>query len=111
MPHVSVEALTGSTFDYASIWQHRNLVFVVVDDGPDGAAYAAELDRAAAELQAREAVAVVTRARIERLSVPGLLVVDRWARVIHAAHARTISELPSVPDLLAWLDYTQMRCG
>jgi hypothetical protein len=112
MPHLAVETVEQTVFDYASVWQQKNLVLVVIGDlSADAAAYLGRLDDARRQFDVREAVAIVTRTPIDGLSVPGLLVVDRWGRVIHAAHVSQVSELPSVEDLLAWLDYVQMRCG
>lgn len=111
LPHLTLEDRTGAPFSYRTIWQQRNLLLVVVGDDPAGERYALDVQAAAPDIAAREAVVVVTRTPVPGLSVPGVLVVDRWARVIHAAHAATVDDLPPVHDLVAWLDYVQMRCG
>lgn len=111
MPHISIRTIDGSTLDYTTIWQHRNMVLIVIGDGADDEAYGARLTAATEDFRQRDAVVVITHDAIDGLSSPGNLIVDRWGQVIHATHATRVDELLPVEELLSWLDYIQSRCG
>ena len=104
VPHFTVTALDGRTVAYASIWQRRNLLLVVLPSaGCDD--YAAQLDAHIAELTAFDTACVVTRDAVPGVPQPGVAVADRWGELFHVAPA-----LPPAAELIEWLRYTQVQC-
>jgi hypothetical protein len=104
VPHFTVTGLDGRSIAYASIWQRRNLVLVVLPAaGCDD--YAAAIDASISELTAHETACVVTRDAVSGVPQPGVAIADRWGELFHVA-----AGLPAVAELVEWLRYAQMQC-
>jgi hypothetical protein len=111
VPHFDVTTTAGEVFDYSSIWQHRNLVLIVLPEQAPAAASAA-LEQAvnSAAFDRNQNTCVITRGTVPGLQAPAALVADRWGEIVHVAAARTLDELPPLSSLFEWLDYVEQRC-
>ena len=106
MPHFTVVTVQGDTFSYGAIWQHKNLALITV---PAEASYPDPSDRADAFRQ-RKSVCIVTSDAVPGVPSPGVLIADKWGEIMHvAAHGRA-DELPTLSELLEWLEYVERRC-
>ena len=111
MPHVVVHGLDGAEVRYADIWQHRNLLLVVLPEDDAGfAQYACEVRDRTADIAATETVTVLTRDEVPAAPRPGLLIADRWGEIYFVVGARQPSDLPPMDELLDWLRYVQHEC-
>ena len=109
VPHFTVRTAHGGTVDYASLWQQRNLVLILLAaELDDSAGQAKRIATAASE--APDTEWVITRDPIEGVPRPGVLVADRWGEIVHIASTSADAGLPDVDDLLEWLHFTRMRC-
>jgi hypothetical protein len=97
-----VTTVAGEVFSYDTVWQHRNLVLVVVADPGDPLVSA--LRSHASEFHALDAACVITTNALDGMPVPGALVADRWGEILH------IGERPAVDELLEWAQHSQHRC-
>ena len=109
VPHIDVRTIDGQAFDYATIWQRKNLVLVALPASSADAAYATELLARAREFHTRNTALVVTRVPVSGLPPPAVLIADRWGEIVHVA-ASDASSLPGAGDLLEWIDYLERRC-
>jgi len=111
LPHFSVTDLSGRRVDYASIWQRKPLVLVMLSDtGPSSHAYAEHVITRARDSKDGDVAWLVTSDRIAGLPSPVAIVADRWGELIHVAHAADIAHLPRPEELLEWIDFLQHRC-
>ena len=106
MPHFTVVTVQGDTFSYGAIWQHKNLALVTL---PAVAAYPHPSDRADAFCE-RKSVCVVTRDALAGVPSPGALIADKWGEIVHVAAPGRSDELPTLSELLEWLEYVERRC-
>ena len=84
-PHIHVRTVDGQTFSYAAIWQHKQLVLVVVSTSQADASYVSALSARASEFSALETECVMTRENVTGLRTPAVVVADRWGEVVHIA--------------------------
>ncbi len=113
MPHFDLMTLGGERFRYASIWQRRNLVLVVVPAGESAAAprpYVAALLARTSEFTSRDAECVVTADAVPGVQSPAVVIADKWGEIDHVATAAQVEDLPSPDELLDWIDYLDRRC-
>jgi hypothetical protein len=112
VPHFDVRTTDGDIVGYAAIWQRRHLVLVTLPahESPDDATYAAELAARTAEFAEHEATCIATRDPVAGLPAPGALVADRWGEIVNIAHGSDVRALPTLADLLEWVDYVARRC-
>jgi len=112
MPHFSVTTIEGQPFDYASIWQRRNLLLAVLTDetGPVDNRIVEAIDTLRPELAALDTAGVVTRTRLGGLPAPAVLIADRWGEIIDLASIDTVRSVPTASDLREWLEYLANRC-
>ncbi len=109
VPHFDVATVDGGRVRYADVWQHRNLVLVLL--GADTAAtgsYAKELQARAREFAEAETVLAVTAETVRGLPSPAAIVADRWGEIIHVAPGG--DGWPSPDDLLEWVNVVQRQC-
>ena len=112
VPHFNVTTITGGSFSYSTIWQHKNLALIALpadSTGPTIEAYAAELQTRRGDFDQLHAEYVITRDAVAGMPVPGVLVADRWGEIVHVASC-DVDDLPPVHDLLDWIDYAQRQC-
>ena len=111
VPHFEVRTAGGELFRYASIWQDKDLVLVVLPgDAPAGARDTLEQAMQGDAFRQRESVCVVTRDPVTGLQAPATLVADRWGEIVFVTETSRVDELPTSSDLLDWLDYVERRC-
>ena len=109
-PHIQVTTIGDGTFNYATIWQRKHLVFAVVGASSTDDSYASALTARVAEFSALETECVITRDDVTGLRTPGVLIADRWGEVIHVAEASSSTRLPSPDELIVWIEYVRQRC-
>ena len=110
VPHFHVTTVEGRTVHYSDIWQRRNLVLITLEDAPADAMFARDIVSHDAEFRSRSSECVVTRDAVSGIPRRGVLIADRWGEIVYVEPAADDTALPSVADLLAWLDYVEMRC-
>ena len=110
VPHFVVRGVDGSVVHYSSIWQHRNLVLVILPRTPAADPYADDLTARTSAFDEQASTCVITREHIPGLPAPGLLVADRWGEIVHVVTPLAVTELPSVAQLLQWLEAIEYRC-
>ena len=108
VPHFTVETLDGQRVSYSSIWQHQNLILLILPAVPSSELrlYAAALAKLAAELIPQDTACIVTADVIAPYDAPALVIADRWGEV-RALHEGT---LPSMDDVEATLQHVRMAC-
>jgi hypothetical protein len=111
VPHFEVTAVDGQPFKYSTIWQHQNLVLVIMPDTPAAAAYAAGLVAWSGAFRERSSVCVVTRDAVPGVASPGVVIADRWGEIVHAQGADDAADLPPAGELIDWVDYVRRRCS
>jgi hypothetical protein len=110
LPHFQIATIDGEQFSYATIWQRKHLVLVVLG-GPDADnSYASAVSARAAEFRDRETECVMTRDDVCGLHSPGVLIADRWGEVVHIAQTSGSARLLSPDEVIEWLDYLRQRC-
>jgi hypothetical protein len=109
VPHFEVRALDGEPVSYSSVWQLRNLVLATLppEESDHADRYASELSERAGAFGEHDTTLIVTHDPVVGLAAPGVLIADRWGEVVHVASG---PDLPSVSDLIAWVEYVQRRC-
>jgi hypothetical protein len=110
VPHIEVRTIDGQAFDYATIWQRKNLVLVALPASRTDAAYLTELSARAPEFSTRNTALVLTLDPVSGLPPAGVIIADRWGEIVHVAAASDASNLPGADDLLEWIDYLERRC-
>ena len=112
LPHFEATTVTGESFMYSRVWQHKNLVLVVlpIDDEAAGVAYDARLRDQIVAFCAADTVCVVTLDRVSGLPGRAVAIADRWGEIAYVATVDNPSRLPSPSDLLEWVSYVQRRC-
>jgi hypothetical protein len=115
MPHIAVRCIDRTAFDYADIWQKRNLLLVVFDPTSDGERrreedeWVAKLLSHGESLRIYDAMLVVTRDSIPGLSPASAVVADRWGEIAAIERGRD-GALPPVEDLLEDLRFVAHAC-
>ena len=113
LPHFEVNALDGVAVAYSTIWQHRNVVLLVL---PGAAAdesfrsYISQLLGFQEELSRSNTECVVTTDNVAGISAPGVAVADEWGQIVYVASGSTVADLPSREQLLDWVRYVENRC-
>ena len=112
VPHFNVRGLTGQPLSYAAVWQRSNLLLVATPHTDDQSMrqFVSQLTARASELSALQTELVATRDVIAGLPQGGVLIADRWGEIVHVVHASAPDDLPTVDDLLDWLEHLQSRC-
>jgi hypothetical protein len=109
-PHFHVTTLDGRAVDYsAAIWQRRNLVLVIVpgEDSEMTKTYARQLSTSQF---AADTECVMTKDHVEELPAPSVLIADRYGEIIFATNRTTVDALPSVEEILDWVEYLRRQC-
>ena len=120
LPHFSVTALDGQRVTYATIWQRKIVVLVIlpaVQSTPslvNVQAFEAEMRAAcgpaSSGVDRSDAECVITRDRVDAVPCPGAIVADRWGEVVHVASSPHPGELPDAQDLIEWVEHVRNRC-
>jgi hypothetical protein len=110
-PHFDVADLDGTRLNYASIWQQKILVLVVLPDGGASSRhYAGACYAKARELNDRDTAWIVTAEPVEGLPAPGVAVADQWGEIAHVVRAARIEDLPDPEELADWVRHVRHRC-
>jgi hypothetical protein len=111
-PHFEVATVDAGRVRYRDIWQRRNLVLVVLGQRPAAERYAAHLHANRHEFDEADADVVVTTDSIPGLPAAVVVVADRWGEIQHLEplNSDTSAQLPSVREILAWVQFVQMQC-
>jgi peroxiredoxin len=109
VPRFRVTTIDGRAVDYSTIWQQWNLVLVALssEGGERARSYARQLSSHEFE---PDTECVVTEDPVEGLPGPGVLVADRWGEIVHATTSANIEDLPSVEEILDWVEYLRKQC-
>ena len=112
VPHFRVATVDDGIVEYSTIWQHRNLVLVVLSEADSGSSttYVSQLEGAVAAFHSHETECVITRDAVAGIAPPAVLIADRWGEIVHVANASDVADLPRLPDILEWVAYLQTRC-
>ena len=110
VPDFDVKTLGGDVFSYTTIWQQKNLVLVVLPAEGTDSAYASELSARTSEFHDGKSACIVTREPVAGVPAPSPLVADRWGEIVHVAAPAHVEDLPTVSELLEWIDYVEQRC-
>ena len=110
VPHFEVRTFSGDVFRYATIWQRRNLVLLILPDPAAGASYRAALSAAGGGFREPDTEYVMTRDDLPGLDGPAALVADKWGEIVYVATTSRVEDLPSPKELLDWLEYVERRC-
>jgi hypothetical protein len=112
VPHFEVTTIGGQQVRYATVWQHRALVLVCLDDAPSSSSVAEteylkgldSLDRSG------RTEIVVTRDAVRQVPRPGALVADQWGEIAFVRGAESVEQLPAASELSEWLQWVRMKC-
>lgn len=110
VPHFEVRTVQGGVFRYSTIWQHRNLLLVLLPKSSSEAGYFSDLRAYESEFRRLSTECVITRDELPGLRAPAVVLADRWGEIIHVTAASESARSPAVDDLLAWLQYIENRC-
>jgi hypothetical protein len=112
VPHFEVATVDAGRVRYRDIWQRRNLVLVALAQRPVAERYAAHLRASRHEFDEADADVVVTTDSIPGLPAAVVVVADRWGEIQHLEPVNTdvSAQLPSVREILAWVQFVQMQC-
>ena len=110
LPHFTVTTFDGRRVEYADLWQQKNVVLVAVPADGSADAYASDLLCKHNLLAAHDAAAVVTADPVEGLPPGSVLVADRWGEIQFIVSGQPVGALPSVPELVEWLEHVQHQC-
>ena len=112
IPHFEVTTLGGERFDYAAVWQRRNLVLVTLpaSDSDASRKYASLLSDRISQFSAQNTELVMTREPVPGVPHPGALVADEWGEIIFVHAASEVADLPSAEDLSDWIEYVETQC-
>jgi hypothetical protein len=112
VPHFEVRTLEGELFRYSSIWQRKNLLLLTLPalDSDPARSYVAELSAGLRNPADRDLEYVVTLDAIAGVPHPGVLVADKWGEIVYAVGKSDVADLPSLQELLEWVDYLNAQC-
>ena len=111
LPHFQVNDFYGTRIDYASFWQRKNLVLVMLSDiDRPSRSYAEQLMARGRDSKEDDTEWVVTCDRLAGIPNPGVVIADRWGEVMHVAQAPDVAHLPVPDELVEWVDYVRHRC-
>jgi hypothetical protein len=114
VPHFEVTTVDGSRVRYRDIWQHRNLVLVIVAPDQRSAAvrYAQQLADRQRDFEDAETSVVVSTDSVRGLTPPRVVIADRWGEILHTASAPggDVSQLLSVDEVLSWVGFVRIQC-
>jgi hypothetical protein len=110
--HFVVTRTDGTRVDYATIWQRKNLLLVLLpaEESDAFAEYGVRLDGRRSELTSYGTEVVITRNDVPSLESPAVVVADRWGEVFLAVTSAAVTGLPDPDELAEWLRFVQSQC-
>lgn len=111
VPHFEVRDLNVQLISYATIWQRRNLLLLVLPETDSDliGRYVAGLTSIAETAGART-TGVITRDTVAGLPAAAALVADQWGEIVFVRADVGVAELPSPGELTDWISYVEMKC-
>jgi peroxiredoxin len=112
VPHFDVNTNEDRRISYATIWQHRNLVLIVLPDVTCVAcdAYIAQLTAQIAAFAGQNSECVITRDPMPGIPSPSVVFTDKWGEIVYVATASDVTDLPPAQDLVDWVSDLQIQC-
>ena len=114
VPHFDVTALDGHRVRYEEIWQHRNLVLLLVSPSQREAAarYASQLEAHRCEFEDAETTVVVTADAVPGLAPPRVVIADRRGEIldIETPSGDDALRFPTVDEVLSWVRFARIQC-
>jgi peroxiredoxin len=112
VPDFEVRTPAGAPVSYSAIWQHRNLLLVVMPalDSESTRAYARDVTDRFREFRSQDVECVITADPVDGISSPAVVVADRWGEVVFAAEPTDVAGLPAPDDVIDWVRYTMSKC-
>ena len=111
VPQFEVRSLDGQLIRYATIWQRRNLLLVVLPETDSDVTrrYVAGLD-SVAEAVGERTTCVITRDAVPGVPAAAAVVADEWGEIIYACVDADVAHLPSPRELTDWISYVGTKC-
>jgi len=97
-----VTDLWGDRVRYASIWQRKKLVLVLLPDSNSPSRHYAEQLVAKVRDLNDDTEWILTRDRVEGPPCPGVVVADEWGEIAHSVHSLRVEDLPPCDELIDW---------
>jgi hypothetical protein len=113
LPQFEASTVDGSTFRYADLWQHRNLVLIAPPDPlPSGAGRYFEALRARlADLRPDDSTLAVLAPDAGIVGRPTMAICDRWGEVITVIPLEPdVSAWPPVVEVMDWVNFVRSVC-
>jgi peroxiredoxin len=110
LPHFSVTTVDGRRVEYADLWQRKNVVLVTVPAEGSAAGYASHLLRDRERLSAHNTACVVTADPLDGLPPASVVIADQWGEIQFIATGQPAEALPTVAELVEWLEHVQHQC-
>jgi hypothetical protein len=112
IPHFTVTTMSGELFEYARVWQRKNLVLITAAgvDLDSVGRFVSDLANRISEFNDLETEFVVTRDHVAGIRERSVVVADRWGEIVHLDARSAVAGLPGVQDLLDWIAHVQARC-
>jgi hypothetical protein len=114
VPHFDVMTIGGGRIRYQDIWQRRALVLVLATprEHETTVEYGSQLEARRREFEEADSTIVVTEDAVPGLPPPRTVVADRWGEILHveAPPSGDVRQLPSVDDLLSWVQFARIQC-
>jgi peroxiredoxin len=110
LPHFSVTTVDGRRVEYVDFWQRQNVVLVTVPADGSAAQYASDLLRDRERLTAHNTACVVTADPLDGLPPASVVIADQWGEIQFIATGQPAGALPTVAELVEWLEHVQHQC-
>ncbi|MGE3274414.1 MAG: hypothetical protein AB7O67_04840 [Vicinamibacterales bacterium] len=111
LPHFEVTDLRGARIRYASFWQRKNLVLVLVPDSlPSTCAFADRLLATIGELGQDDTAWVLTADAVEGLPRPGVVIADQWGEIAYVFSPSDATGWPFAEALITCVRAIEHRC-
>jgi hypothetical protein len=110
LPHFSVTTVDGNRVEYADLWQRKNVVLLTVPADGSAAAYASELLSDEALLATHDTACIVTGDSLQGLPPASVVIADRWGEIQFIVTGQSVRALPSIGELVDWLEHVQHQC-
>jgi hypothetical protein len=113
LPHFEGATINGRETPYKELWQHRNLVLLVLpaEAVTRGMPYLRALENRLAELKPPDASLLISRRPIGDVETHSLVIADRWGEIVHLVRLTPDpAAWPSIDDIIAWMEFIGAKC-
>jgi hypothetical protein len=105
-----VITVEGNRVQYADLWQRKNIVLLTVPADGSAAAYASELLSDEPLLATHDTACIVTADSLQGLPPASVVIADRWGEIQFIVTGQSVRALPSIGELVDWLEHVQHQC-